>query len=107
MPFGTAQVRAFGHSSRSTPSSYFFSSELSPSRRDSAQNRLTGSSYSTWKTALPAFTNGVSSPHSSYCAHCSLTAKSKSGSSSGICPRSFFRPTASPWRWAIRAMSRL
>ena len=48
------------HASRSTPSSYFFSIELSRILRDSAQNRSVGSSYSTWKTALPASMNGCS-----------------------------------------------
>ncbi|CAM5553359.1 hypothetical protein SHIRM173S_00427 [Streptomyces hirsutus] len=81
--------RSGQHGSRHTPSSGFFRMDDSLSSRDSAQNSPVGSAYSTWKTALPASMNGVSSAHSPYCAHSSLTAKSKSSTRRGICGRSF------------------
>src|SRR5450759_1907367 len=76
----------------------FFFIELNPSGPVIGQKRAVGRSYSTWNTALPARTNGASESHSSYCTHCSLTAKSNAGCSSPTWSRSFLRPTASP-RW--------
>ncbi len=55
---------AHQHVSRQAPRSQFLRMDMKPRLRASAQNWLVARSYSTWNTALPAATNGVSRSHS-------------------------------------------
>ena len=55
----------------------------------------------------PPRTKGCERSHSRYWKHCSLSAKSKSGSSAATWSRSFLSPMESPRAWAARARKRL
>ena len=69
---------------------------MKPAARAAGQNAGGASSYSTAHTALPAAVNGRSRPHSRYWKHCSISAQSKSRSSSAACSRSFLSAMVSP-----------